>query len=63
MLNLEYLREFEMQVRLEEAREDGREKGREKEKLGLARSFRELGVAIGKIMQATGLSKEVIESL
>ena len=48
-----------MQVRLEEAREDGMQK----EKLGLARSFRELGVAIEKIMQATGLSREVIESL
>ena len=59
MLNLEYLREFEMQVRLEEAREDGIQK----EKLGLARSFRELGVAIEKIMQATRLSREVIESL
>ena len=59
MLNLEYLREFEMQVRLEEAREEGREE----EKLGLARSFRELCVAIEKIMQATGLSKEVIETL
>ena len=67
MLNLEYLREFEMQVRLEEAREDGIQEGRkegiQKEKLGLARSFRELGVAIEKIMQATGLSKEVIETL
>ena len=55
MLNLEYLRELEMQVRLEEAREE--------EKLGLARSFRELGVTIEKIMQATGLSKEIIETL
>ena len=63
MLNLEYLREFEMQVRLEEAREDGIQKGIQKEKLGLARSFRELGVAIEKIMQATGLSREVIETL
>ena len=55
--------ELNMQVRLEEAREGVREEGREEEKLGLARSFRELGVAIEKIMQATGLSKEVIETL
>ena len=67
MLIAEYDPELHMEVRLEEAREDareeGREEGREEEKLGLARSFRELGVAIEKIMQATGLSKEVIESL
>ena len=55
--------ELNMQVRLEEAREEAREEGREEEKLGLARSFRELGVAIEKIMQATGLSKEIIETL
>ena len=63
MLISEYDPELHMKVRVEEGKEEGREEGKEEKKLELARSFRDLGVAIDKIMQATGLSKEEIESL
>ena len=67
ILVAEYDPELHMQVIREEALEEGieigMEKGMQKEKLGLALSFKKLGVAIEKIIQATGLSREVIEHL
>ena len=60
MLNLEYLREFEMQVRLEEAREEGREEGR---KMAIAYLMKSKGYSVAEISDISGLSQEVIESL
>jgi len=44
-------------------REEGRAEGRIEEKKASARNLKKLGVAIGVISQATGLSKEEIEKL
>ena len=48
---------------IEEGLEKGLEKGREEAKLEDARKFKELGVGVDIISQATGLSVETIESL
>ena len=47
----------------DEGRAEGREEGREEAKLEDARKFKELGVGVDIISQATGLSVETIESL
>ena len=47
----------------EEGRVEGREQGREEEKIELAMKFKSLGVDTSTIIQATGLSADVIESL
>ena len=47
----------------EEGRVEGREQGREEEKIELAKKFKSLGVDTSTIIQATGLSADVIESL
>ena len=47
----------------EEGREEGRVEGREEEKIELAKKFKSLGVDTSTIIQATGLTTEVIESL
>lgn len=44
-------------------REEGRAEGRIEEKKASARNLKKLGVAIGVISQATGLSEEEIEKL
>ena len=44
-------------------REEGREQGREEAKLEAAKKFKELGVDIETIVQATGLSVDVVEGL
>ena len=46
-----------------EGRKEGREEGREEEKIELAKKFKSLGVDTSTIIQATGLTTEVIESL
>ena len=43
--------------------EKGREEGREENKLAIARNLKSLNIEIGTIVQATGLTAEVIESL
>ena len=43
--------------------ERGREEGRKEEKIELAKKFKSLGVDTSTIIQATGLSADVIESL
>ena len=48
---------------LERGREEGRVEGREEEKIELAKKFKSLGVDTSTIIQATGLSADVIESL
>ena len=47
----------------EEGRVEGREQGRKEEKIELAKKFKSLGVDTSTIIQATGLSADVIESL
>ena len=47
----------------EEGRKEGREEGREEEKIELAKKFKSLGVDTSTIIQATGLSADVIEGL
>ena len=58
---------FKMQDAREEGMLEGIEKGRAEERLArtlaLARSFRDMGVSLDKIAQATGLSEEEIASL
>jgi len=53
--------------KMQDAREEGREEGRAEERLArtltLARSFRDIGVSLDKIAEATGLSEEEIASL
>ena len=48
---------------LERGRKEGREEGREEEKIELAKKFKSLGVDTSTIIQATGLSADVIENL
>ena len=45
------------------ARDEGRAEGRAEEKLTTARNFKNLGVPIETILQATGLTREEIERL
>ena len=47
----------------EEGLAEGQKEGKEEARLEDARRFKELGVAVGIISQATGLSIETIESL
>ena len=47
----------------EEGRVEGREQGRKEEKIDLAKKFKSLGVDTSTIIQATGLSADVIENL
>ena len=47
----------------EEAEKRGLERGRKEEKIELAKKFKSLGVDTSTIIQATGLSADVIESL
>ena len=56
-------REDGIEEGLEKGLEKGREEGREEAKLEDARKFKELGVGVDIISQATGLSVETIESL
>ena len=56
-------REEGIEEGLEKGLEKGREEGREEAKLEDARKFKELGVGVDIISQATGLSVETIESL
>ena len=46
-----------------EGRAEGQKEGKEEARLEDARRFKELGVAVDIISQATGLSVETIESL
>ena len=48
---------------LAEGRAEGQKEGKEEARLEDARRFKELGVAVDIISQATGLSVETIESL
>jgi predicted transposase/invertase (TIGR01784 family) len=47
----------------EEGLEKGLEKGREEEKLSVARNLLGLGQPVDMIVQVTGLSREVVQSL
>jgi hypothetical protein len=47
----------------EEGREEGREKGREEGKRSVARNLIKLGQPVDVVVQATGLSREVVQSL
>ena len=47
----------------EEGREKGRAEGRAEERFSIARSFRDMGIPLDKISQATGLSGEEIKTL
>ena len=58
--------EIERKVRntqLKGAKLEGIEQGKREEKLELARKFKDLGVSIQDIEEATGLSKDIIENL
>ena len=48
---------------LEKGLKRGLERGRKEEKIELAKKFKSLGVDTSTIIQATGLSADVIESL
>ena len=63
MLTTEYNYETELKVVRREAREEGREEGREESISSLAKSFRDMGVSLDTIAQATGLSRKAIEKL
>jgi predicted transposase/invertase (TIGR01784 family) len=52
-----------IQGALEEGRQDGWKEGREEEKLEIALNFKNLGIPVGQIAQATGLSPEKITTL
>ena len=70
---LRYIYEARLKARLDrnsmmgEARDDGlaegEETGIEKGKVETARNLKRIGVAIDTIVQATGLTKEVVEGL
>ena len=49
--------------KMQDAREEGREEGITIRTLTLARSFRDIGVSLDKIAEATGLSEEEIKEL
>ena len=49
--------------KMQDVREEGRAEGREEERFFMARSFRDMGVSLDKIAQATGLSEEEIKGL
>ncbi|MDR0635370.1 MAG: Rpn family recombination-promoting nuclease/putative transposase, partial [Azoarcus sp.] len=47
----------------EKGREKGREEGREEGRLGITRNLLKMGLPLEKIMEATGLTREEIQSL
>ena len=71
MFSAEYSYELEREASKEDGiregmkrgMERGIERGREEEKFSIARSFRDMGIPLDKISQATGLSDEEIKTL
>ena len=50
-------------IRAKEAYEDGEQAGAAQKRLEIAKNLKELGITNGKIVEATGLSVEEVESL
>ena len=70
--NLAYIEEYKsFSARMQDEREEGREEGRkeglqegsEQRNIYLAKSFRDMGVSLDKIAQATGLTQAEIQKL